>query len=164
MGRIPYDTITINNFNRMKKTARIIILPLIVLPLIFSACKKETTYKKPNIILIMADDMILRSGSRWYREAEHFDAQTGSSGPDYKPGAMGGEIKTPVLDGLASEGILYKQFYNGARCCPTRASLMTGLYPHESGMGWMTVRNLGTDSYTGELNHNCVTIAEVLKG
>ena len=79
-------------------------------------------------------------------------------------GAMGGETKTPNLDALASEGILYKQFYNGARCCPTRASLMTGLYPHQTGMGWMTVRDLGTYSYTGELNHNCVTIAEVLKG
>ena len=128
------------DFNWMKKTAKIIILPLIVLPLIFSACKKETTYKKPNIILIMADDMGFSD-----------------------MGAMGGEIKTPVLDGLVSDGILYKQFYNGARCCPTRASLMTGLQPHQTGMGWMTVRNLGTDSYAGELNHNCVTIAEVLK-
>ena len=78
-------------------------------------------------------------------------------------GAMGGEIKTPNMNLLADRGVLYTQFYNGARCCPTRASLMTGLYPHQAGMGWMTVMDLGTESYAGELNHNCVTIAEVLK-
>ena len=78
-------------------------------------------------------------------------------------GAMGGEIKTPHLDALAKNGILYTQFYNGARCCPTRASLMTGLYPHQAGMGWMTVTDLGTESYAGELNHHCMTLAEVLK-
>ena len=77
--------------------------------------------------------------------------------------AMGGEIKTPNLDALADNGILYKQFYNAARSCPTRASLMTGLYPHQAGMGWMTAADLGTESYAGELNQNCVTIAEVLK-
>lgn len=125
----------------MKKTAKIFVIYLIVLPLIFTACKKESTLKKPNIILIMADDMGFSD-----------------------IGIMGGEAKTPNIDALASEGILYKQFYNAARCCPTRASLMTGLYPHQSGMGWMTVRDLGTYSYTDELNHNCVTIAEVLKG
>ena len=78
-------------------------------------------------------------------------------------GVMGSEINTPVLNTLAEKGILYTQFYNGARCCPTRASLLTGLYPHQAGMGWMTVRDLGTYSYTDELNHDCVTIAEVLK-
>ena len=78
-------------------------------------------------------------------------------------GAMGGEVKTPNLDALAETGILYKQFYNAARSCPTRASLMTGLYPHQAGMGWMTAADLGTESYAGEINHNCVTIAEVLK-
>lgn len=124
----------------MKKTATILFTFLIVLPVFFSACNKVTKNKKPNIILIMADDMGFSD-----------------------MGATGGEIKTPNLDALATEGILYKQFYNGARCCPTRASLMTGLYPHQTGMGWMTIRNLGTDSYTGELNNNCVTIAEVLK-
>ena len=78
-------------------------------------------------------------------------------------GAMGGEVKTPNLDALAEDGILYRQYYNTARSCPTRASLMTGLYPHQAGMGWMTVMDLGTESYTGELNKNCVTLAEVLK-
>lgn len=95
---------------------------------------------KPNIVLIMADDM-------GYSDI----------------GCYGGEIKTPNLDKLASEGIRYTQFYNCARSCPTRASLMTGLYPHQAGMGWMTVANLGTPQYQGELNKNCLTIAEVLK-
>ncbi len=125
----------------MKRLVRFLVIPLILIPIVFTSCNKESTNKKPNIILIMADDMGFSD-----------------------MGAMGGETKTPNLDALASEGILYKQFYNGARCCPTRASLMTGLYPHQTGMGWMTVRNLGSYSYTGELNHNCVTIAEVLKG
>jgi len=51
---------------------------------------------------------------------------------------------------------------NGARCCPTRASLLTGLYPHQTGIGHMTI-DLGHESYRGNLNNNCVTLAEVLK-
>jgi arylsulfatase A-like enzyme len=124
----------------MNLSTEISLIILGILSVIFPSCKREETKKKPNIILIMADDMGFSD-----------------------MGAMGGEIKTPNLDALANNGILYKQFYNGARCCPTRASLMTGLYPHQSGMGWMTVEDLGTASYVGELNSNCVTIAEVLK-
>ncbi|MGJ7033162.1 arylsulfatase [Niabella hirudinis] len=97
--------------------------------------------KKPNILLIMADDM-------GYSDI----------------GAYGGEIKTPHLDQLAKEGIRYRQFYNAARCCPTRASLLTGLYPHQAGMGWMAAADLGTGpAYKDNLNQDCVTIAEVLK-
>jgi arylsulfatase A-like enzyme len=128
----------------MKFSAKILtttqLVFLVVYSVVFTSCKNVETQKKPNILLIMADDMGFSD-----------------------MGAMGGEIKTPNLDALAKGGILYKQFYNGARCCPTRASLMTGLYPHQTGMGWMTVEDLGTESYAGELNHNCVTIAEVLK-
>ncbi|MEA4937564.1 MAG: arylsulfatase [Paludibacter sp.] len=98
------------------------------------------TSEKPNIILILADDM-------GYSDI----------------GCYGGEIQTPNIDRLAAEGIRYTQFYNAARSCPTRASLMTGLYPHQAGMGWMTVANLGTPQYQGELNKKCLTIAEVLK-
>ena len=96
--------------------------------------------KKTNIVLIMADDMGFSD-----------------------IGCYGGEIQTPNLNKLASNGIRFTQFYNMARCCPTRASLMTGLYPHQAGMGWMTVRDLGTEGYRGDLNNRCVTIAEVLK-
>jgi arylsulfatase len=102
--------------------------------------RQDTDLKKPNIILIIADDM-------------------GSS----DLGCYGGEIQTPNLDLLAKKGVRYSQFYNAARCCPTRASLMTGVYPHQAGMGWMTNANLGTPQYRGDLSKNVVTIAEVLK-
>ncbi len=94
---------------------------------------------KPNIVLIMADDM-------GYSDI----------------GCYGGEIHTPHLDRLASEGVRFSQFYNGARCCPTRASLLTGLYAHQAGIGFM-VGNQGYPAYQGYLNEQCVTIAEALK-
>jgi arylsulfatase len=85
-------------------------------------------------------------------------------------GCYGGEIKTPNLDKLAQTGIRFTQFYNTARCCPTRASLMTGLNPHQAGIGHMTnpsenpsEDDLGLPGYRGFLNTNSVTIAEVLK-
>ena len=96
--------------------------------------------KKPNIVLILADDMGFSD-----------------------IGCYGGEVQTPAIDQLAKEGVRYKQFYNAARCCPTRASLLTGLYPHQAGMGWMAAADMGTPAYQGNLNDNAVTIAEVLK-
>lgn len=99
----------------------------------------EKTAKRPNIILIMADDM-------GYSDL----------------GCYGSEIQTPNLDQLAGKGLRFTQFYNAARCCPTRASLLTGLYPHQAGIGGMT--NKGTSpGYIGRLNDHCVTIAEALK-
>ncbi|MBA7655311.1 Arylsulfatase [subsurface metagenome] len=95
--------------------------------------------KRPNIILIMADDM-------GYSDI----------------GCYGGEIHTPNLDGLAAGGVRFTQFYNTARCCPTRAALMTGLYQHQAGVGHM-MSDRGYDAYRGDLNNRCVTIAEVLK-
>lgn len=95
---------------------------------------------KPNIIIILADDM-------GYSDI----------------GSFGSEIKTPNLDELAHGGLRMTQFYNTSRCCPTRASLLTGLYPHQAGVGQM-VDNLGYPSYQGYLNKNSVTIAEALKG
>ena len=103
--------------------------------------------KKPNIIIIMADDM------GWS-----------------DIGCYGGEIPTPNIDKLAKKGIRFKQFYNTGRCCPTRASLLTGLYPHKAGIGHMAEdpekpdqTHWGTPGYQGFLNRNSVTIAEVLK-
>ena len=78
-------------------------------------------------------------------------------------GCYGGEIHTPHIDRLAANGIRYIQFYNTGRCCPTRASLLTGLYSHQTGMGWMTAADLGTAGYTGEINNQCVTLGEVMK-
>ena len=54
------------------------------------------------------------------------------------------------------------QFYNTGRCCPTRASLLSGLYPHQAGVGWM-MKDLQHPGYRGDLNRNCVTLAEVLR-
>lgn len=94
---------------------------------------------RPNIILIMADDMGFSD-----------------------IGCYGGEIQTPNLDRLAEHGLRYTQFYNTARCCPTRASLMSGLYAHQTGMGAMT-QPTPLRGYQGHIGRNCVTIAEVLK-
>ena len=94
---------------------------------------------QPNILLIMNDDM-------GYSDI----------------GCYGGEVHTPNLDQLAGNGVRFTQFYNTARCCPTRASILTGLHPHQTGIGWM-VTDLDEDGYRGDLNNTCVTIAEVLK-
>jgi len=94
---------------------------------------------RPNILLILADDM-------GYSDI----------------GCYGGEVATPNLDRLAAAGLRFTQFYNNARCCPTRASLLTGLYPHQAGVGHMT-ENLGYEGYRGQLNDRCVTVAEVLR-
>lgn len=103
--------------------------------------------QRPNIVLIMADDM-------GYSDI----------------GCYGSEIETRNLDKLAAKGLRFRQFYNNARCCPTRASLMTGLYPHQAGIGHMTndpenstAFDYGVPSYKGEINNQCVTIAEVLR-
>ena len=117
---------------------------------LLTSCKSKKTslnIDRPNIILIMSDDM-------------------GYS--DISP--YGGEIDTPNLSSLAKNGIKFTQFYNAARCCPTRASLLTGNYPHEAGIGHMTNppndvygHNYGVPEYQGKLSSNVVTIAEVLK-
>ena len=78
-------------------------------------------------------------------------------------GCYGSEISTPNIDAMAREGIRFSQMYNMARCCPTRASLLTGLYPHQAGVGHM-VGDYGVPEYQGYLNQNCATIAEVLRG
>jgi arylsulfatase A-like enzyme len=77
-------------------------------------------------------------------------------------GCYGGEILTPNLDRLAAGGVRFTQFYNAARCCPTRAALLTGLYPHQAGVGHM-VGNDGIPSYQGYLGDRCVTLAEALR-
>jgi arylsulfatase len=77
-------------------------------------------------------------------------------------GCYGSEIDTPSIDQMAREGIAFSQMYNMARCCPTRASLLTGLYPHQAGVGHM-VGDYGVAEYQGYLNESCATIAEVLK-
>jgi len=101
----------------------------------------ERSASRPNIVLIMVDDMGFSD-----------------------IGCYGGEIRTPNLDNLAKGGLRFTHFYNAARCCPTRASLMTGLYPHQAGMGDMVTRGGAKPGpYQGYLNDRCVTIAEALR-
>ncbi len=98
-----------------------------------------TSASKPNIVLILNDDMGFSD-----------------------IGCYGGEVETPHIDRLAKGGIRFSQFYNTARCSPSRASLLTGLHPHQTSIGVLTY-NMGPEGYAGNLNDRCVTIPEVLK-
>jgi len=117
---------------RILKTAILWLIPLAMSSVIHAT-------EKPNIIIIMVDDMGFSD-----------------------IGCYGGEIETPHLDALARNGLRFTQFYNTGRCCPTRAALLTGLYQHQAGVGHMT-GNQGHPSYQGFLNDRCVTIAEALR-
>ncbi|MEM9481090.1 MAG: arylsulfatase [Verrucomicrobiota bacterium] len=115
--------------------------------LLFALCSSlfAAPADRPNVILIMVDDM-------------------GFSDLGYH----GGEIDTPNIDALAHGGVRFSQFYNSARCCPTRATLMTGLHPHQTGIGHMTqppgrLYDARPPAYQGYLNRECVTLGEVLK-
>ncbi len=102
-------------------------------------CRADGSDKRPNIILILADDMGFSD-----------------------LGCYGSEIPTPNLDALAADGLRFTQFYNTPRCCPSRAALLTWLYPQEAGVGGM-MEDRGLPGYHGELNNHCVTVAEVLR-
>ena len=105
----------------------------------FAADQADAAPARPNVIVIMADDM------GWS------DA-----------GCMGGEIRTPHLDALAADGLRFTRFYNTGRCCPTRASLLSGHYPHAAGMGWM-INDRGTPGYAGSLRKDRPTLAELVR-
>lgn len=128
----------------MKKCKRFLLVGFCLLLQSFFLSAQN---KKPNIVLIMADDM-------GYSDIACY----------------GGEIETPNLDRLAAGGLRFRQFYNGARCCPSRASLITGLYAHQAGVGHMTndpedstAYNYGLPAYQGNINNESLTIAEVVK-
>jgi len=107
-------------------------------------CTGAWAADKPNIVVIMSDDM-------GYSDL----------------GCYGGEIETPNLDQLADGGLRFTQFYNTARCCSTRAALLTGLYAHQAGIGHMVDGpgpKSGSEAYSGELSRRAVTMAEVLRG
>jgi arylsulfatase len=98
---------------------------------------------RPNIVVILADDMGFSD-----------------------IGCYGGEVATPHLDALANNGLRLTQGYSAARCCPTRAALLTGLYPHQAGVGKMVSNadsRIHEGPYQGFLNDHCVTLAEALK-
>jgi arylsulfatase len=95
--------------------------------------------EKPNILYILADDLGFSD-----------------------LGSFGGEINTPNLDALAREGVRLTQFYNTGRCCPSRAALLTGQYPHRVGLGHMTTNDLGQPGYRGVVSSDAQTIAQAL--
>ncbi|MBT5167003.1 MAG: arylsulfatase [Opitutales bacterium] len=132
------------------------------LAILFSV-QSASTESRPNIVLVMVDDMGWSS-----------------------IGCYGGMVETPTIDRLAKNGVRFNQFYNGARCCPTRATLMTGLHPHQVGIGHMTLpvksavdpkpgdatsafalleadRSEVPASYQGWLNTDIPTLPEMLK-
>ncbi|MDP7578563.1 MAG: arylsulfatase [SAR202 cluster bacterium] len=98
------------------------------------------TSNLPNIVLILCDDLGFSD-----------------------IGCYGSEIRTPNLDQLASNGIRFTQMYNSARCCPSRAALLTGVHPHQTGVGHMS-EDLGHPSYRGYLSPTVATVAEALRG
>ncbi len=113
---------------------------MVRLSIVLIFCAVLEASERPNILLVMVDDM------GWS-----------------DLGCYGGEARTPAIDSLARNGLRFSTFYNTGRCCPTRASLLTGLYPHQAGVGRMTF-DTGTPGYRGWLQRTTVTIAEVLRG
>lgn len=94
---------------------------------------------RPNIVLILADDL-------GYSDL----------------GCYGSDIATPNLDALAARGLRFTQFYNAARCCPTRAALLTGQYPHAAGVGHM-LQQWKPPHYTDGIGPHTATYAELLR-
>ena len=115
------------------------IVPIMLAISLGATAREPRPPARPNIVLIMADDLGFSD-----------------------LGCYGSEISTPNLDRLAAGGLRFTQFYNAARCCPSRAALLTGLYPHQAGVGHMA-GNRGLPPYQGFLNDRCVTLAEALR-
>ncbi len=99
--------------------------------------------ERPNIVLILADDL-------GYSDI----------------GPYGSEIRTPNLDRMAAAGLRFRQFYNAAKCSPTRAALLTGLYAHEAGMAELPPgrgKSRPRGPYQGFLPDSVVTLADALR-
>ena len=105
-----------------------------------AAAESKSAPARPNIVIILADDLGFSD-----------------------VGCFGSEVATPNIDRLAANGMRISQFYNCARCCPTRAALLTGLFPHQAGVGHM-LEDFHAPGYTNGLNERCVTIAQLLHG
>jgi arylsulfatase len=128
---------------RIRTSIHVALLTTILLCSCSPAEKKEKTHatpnKSPNILLILADDL-------GYSDL----------------GSYGGEIETPNLDNLAYNGVRLTSFYTMGRCCPSRASILTGLYSHRVGLGHM-IGNLNQPGYQGRVSDDAVTIAQILQ-
>lgn len=113
-----------------------------VLIIVNGATALSATTTRPNVLIILADDL-------GYSDLSCY----------------GGEISTPNIDRLAQGGVRFSAFYNSARCCPSRASLVTGLHPHQTGIGFFATGQPQSGwgpAYTGHLLPTCVTLAEIL--
>ncbi len=128
-----------HGLHRRLTTSAIAAIAVLAAHVVLSQPVNAEQAARPNIVVILADDM-------GYSDI----------------GCYGGEIDTPNLDRLARGGLRFTQFYNSARCCPTRASLLSGVYPHQAGVGLMTGPSGDLPGYRGELGRNVVTIAEAL--
>lgn len=113
---------------------------LILLAVACAHAQEVVSDRQPDIVVIMADDMGFSD-----------------------LGCYGGEIETPNLDALADNGVRFTQFYNTSRCCPSRASLLTGLWPHQAEMGWMTAADGRRPGYRNQLSDTTITLPEALK-
>jgi arylsulfatase A-like enzyme len=127
----------------MRITRLVPVWTLVLWPLLGApgpaGAEERAPARRPNIVLVLADDL-------GYSDL----------------GCYGSEIKTPVIDGLAKNGLRFTQFYNTPRCCPTRAALLTGLYPHQAGMGDMA-GNGKRPGYQGSLQNNSASLAQLLR-
>src|SRR4051794_37053996 len=112
----------VREYPQHDRTRRLLLMKLwlihlahiLLVALLASSARAQPTTRRPNIVIILADDM-------GYSDL----------------GCYGSEISTPNIDRLASQGVRMTQFYNSARCCPSRAALLTGRYPHQVGVGAM---------------------------
>lgn len=124
----------------MKRLSLLLTLAIFAFASSVVALHAADAPKRPNVVVILVDDMGFSD-----------------------IGCYGSEIPTPNIDALAQHGVRFTQFYNTARCSPTRASLMTGLYPHQAGMGHLdNIVHEGSKGTTGRLRDDAVTMAEVL--
>jgi arylsulfatase A-like enzyme len=123
----------------LQRRGLVAVLGVVLLGGVCGRCPAAAEPARPNIVVILVDDMGFSD-----------------------LGCYGSEIPTPHLDALAANGLRFTQAYNTARCCPTRASLLTGLYSHQAGVGHMT-EDEGLPGYRGRLGDECVTVAEALQ-
>jgi arylsulfatase A-like enzyme len=129
----------------MKKNLLIKSLSFLVLQAAFSPySRSQTMEKRPNIVIILADDM-------GYSDM----------------GMFGSEIKTPNMDALALNGVRFTNFYTHASCSPTRSMLLSGQDTHLNGLGamdeWTAPNQMGKEGYEGYLSTNLVTLPQLLK-
>lgn len=126
----------------MKKLISILLVVILMHLCVEIKAQKET--KRPNIVIILADDMGFSD-----------------------MGMFGGEIKTPAMDALASEGVRFTNFYTNASCSPTRSMLLTGQDTHINGLGamdeWTAPSQMDKEGYEGNLRTSLVTLPQLLK-